>query len=79
MNESLLKGGLKTQKGGRDADRIQLSGGFPQVEEGGCSTEAVSQVPSHTGMKSYENKKKSIWFDGFLMTCYLWKIHLVFI
>ena len=39
--------------------------------------EAVSLVPSH--MKSYENKKKSIWFDGFLMTCYLWKILLVFI
>ena len=40
-------------------------------------TEAVSLVPSY--MKSYENKKKSIWFEGFLMTCYLWKILLVFI
>ena len=29
-------------------------------------------------MKSYENKKKSIWFDSFLITCYLWKILLVF-
>ena len=41
------------------------------------SSEAVSLVPSQ--MKSYENKEKSIWFDGFLMTCYLWKILLVFV
>ena len=37
----------------------------------------VSLVPSH--MKSYKNEKKTIWFDSFLMTCFLWTILLVFI
>ena len=30
-------------------------------------------------MKSFENKKKTKWFYGFLMTCYLWTKLCVFL